>query len=196
VHHELREFSDGAAVAAAAAEFVAQRTRRVIEEHGHFTFAVSGGKTPWAMFAALAQMDVPWTAMTIYQVDERIAPVGDDSRNLTNLERSLGDHRPLIVTMDVNDDDLEDAAAAYASQLQERFDLVHLGLGPDGHTASLIPGDPVLDVHDRLVAVTGVYQGQRRMTLTYEALARADQLLWLVTGEDKRAALSKLLGGR
>jgi len=72
---------------------------------------------------------------------------------------------------------------------------VHLGLGPDGHTASLVPGDPVLEVTDALVAVTQPYQGHRRMTLTYPALARADQLLWLVTGADKREPLAKLLAG-
>lgn len=147
------------------------------------------------MFENLAQMDVAWPDVVIFQVDERIAPVGDPTRNLTNLERSLGPCRPTIVAMPVNDDDLDAAAATYARELPPRFDLVHLGLGPDGHTASLIPGDPVLGVRDRLVAVTGVYQGEQRMTLTYEALARADQLLWLVTGDDKRTALSALMRG-
>ncbi len=147
------------------------------------------------MFEKLAHLDVSWADVVIYQVDERIAPPGDATRNLTNLERSLGESRPTIVPMPVNDDDLDEAAASYAQLLPERFDLVHLGLGPDGHTASLIPGDPVLTVRDRLVAVTGVYQGEQRMTLTYDALARADQLLWLVTGADKRTALSDLLRG-
>jgi 6-phosphogluconolactonase len=195
VHHELRDFPDADAVATAAAEYVAQSSRRSIEENGTFTFAVSGGRTPWSMFEKLAQMDVPWSEVVLYQVDERIAPVGDATRNLTNLERSLGEKRPTIVAMLVNVDDLDAAAASYAAQLPARFDLVHLGLGPDGHTASLIPGDPVLDVRDRLVAVTGVYQGEQRMTLTYGALSRGDQLLWLVTGEDKRTALSALLRG-
>lgn len=195
MHHELRDFPDADAVATAAAEYVAQSSRRSIEENGTFTFAVSGGRTPWSMFEKLAQMDVPWSEVVLYQVDERIAPVGDATRNLTNLERSLGEKRPTIVAMLVNVDDLDAAAASYAAQLPARFDLVHLGLGPDGHTASLIPGDPVLDVRDRLVAVTGVYQGEQRMTLTYGALSRGDQLLWLVTGEDKRTALSALLRG-
>jgi 6-phosphogluconolactonase len=195
VHHELRDFPDADAVATAAAAFVAQRARESIDDHGQFTFAVSGGRTPWSMFEKLAQLDVDWANATLYQVDERIAPVGDSTRNLTNLERSLGERRPTIVAMPVNDHDLNAAAATYGASLPARFDLVHLGLGPDGHTASLIPGDPVLTVHDRLVAVTGVYQGEQRMTLTYEALARADQLLWLVTGEDKRSALSALLRG-
>jgi 6-phosphogluconolactonase len=193
VHHELRDFPGADAVASAAAAFVAQRARESIDDHGQFTFAVSGGRTPWSMFEKLAQLDVDWANVTLYQVDERIAPVGDSTRNLTNLERSLGERRPTIVAMPVNDLDLNAAAANYGASLPARFDLVHLGLGSDGHTASLIPGDPVLTVRDRLVAVTGVYQGEQRMTLTYEALARADQLLWLVTGEDKRSALSALL---
>lgn len=195
MHHELRDFTDANAVAAAAADYVAQCARRSIDATGRFRFAVSGGKTPWAMFEKLAQIKLAWSNIVLYQVDERIAPVGDPTRNLTNLERSLGSRQPTVVAMPVNDDDLNAAAASYARLLPERFDLVHLGLGPDGHTASLIPGDPVLAVRDRLVAVTGVYQGDRRMTLTYEALARADRLLWLVTGSDKHTALSALLGG-
>jgi 6-phosphogluconolactonase len=195
VHHELREFTDAEAVAVAAADYVAQHARRSIDDHGRFTFAVSGGRTPWVMFEKLARLDVAWDDIVIYQVDERIALDGDPTRNLTNLEKSLGDPRPTIMAMPVNDDDLNEAAETYGETLPTRFDLVHLGLGPDGHTASLIPGDPVLDVRDRLVAVTGVYQGEQRMTLTYEALARAEQLLWLVTGEDKRSALAALLGG-
>jgi 6-phosphogluconolactonase len=195
VHHQLRDFRDAAAVATAAAEFVAHHARHAIEGTGQFTFAVSGGRTPWSMFETLALMDVAWSKVVLYQVDERIAPAGDETRNLTHLERSLGECRPTIVAMPVNDNDLDVAAASYAKLLPERFDLVHLGLGPDGHTASLIPGDPVLTVRDRLVAVTGVYQGEQRMTLTYGALARADQLLWLVTGEDKGTALSALLHG-
>jgi 6-phosphogluconolactonase len=195
VLHEFRRFSDADAVATAAAEYVADLARHRTATTGRFTFAVSGGRTPWAMFEKLAHLDVPWSDVVIYQVDERIAPAGDATRNLTNLEVALGDRRPMIIAMPVNDDDLEAAAASYADALPQHFDLIHLGLGPDGHTASLIPGDPVLDKHDSLVAVTGIYQGEQRMTLTYAALARADQLLWLVTGEDKSAPLSLLLRG-
>jgi 6-phosphogluconolactonase len=195
VHHDVESFDDDDALARGAARYVADLARRAVDETGSFTFAVSGGRTPWAMFAELNTLDMPWTKTALFQVDERVAPEGDPERNLANLERSLGDAQPTIEAMDVDAADLDAAAARYAQLLPERLDLVHLGLGPDGHTASLVPGDPVLDVSDRLVAVTGPYQEHRRMTLTYPALARADQLLWLVSGADKRVALAALLAG-
>jgi 6-phosphogluconolactonase len=160
-----------------------------------FSFAVSGGKTPWAMFAQLTGDDMPWAAVKIFQVDERVAPDGDPQRNLANLQASLGDVPAQVVAMPVGATDLQAAAASYAGLLPDHFDLVHLGLGPDGHTASLVPGDPVLDVTDRLVGVTGIYQEHRRMTLTYPALARANEIMWLISGEDKRGPLAKLLAG-
>jgi 6-phosphogluconolactonase len=145
------------------------------------------------MFAQLAHHDLPWASVRIYQVDERVAPDGDPDRNLTHLRQALGRLPAVVRPMPVTAPDLDSAAAAYASQLPSRFDLVHLGLGTDGHTASLVPGDPVLEVADRLVAVTRPYQGHRRMTLTYPALARAEELLWLVSGADKHHALARLL---
>jgi 6-phosphogluconolactonase len=195
MHHELRSLPTPDAVAQAGAEFVAERVRAAVEDHGSFHFAVSGGHTPWAMFAALAGEEVAWDAVFIYQVDERVAPAGDPSRNLTHLTEALGSAPATVLPMPVNDADLTAAAAAYATDLPEQFDLVHLGLGDDGHTASLVPGDPVLSVTDRLVAVTQPYQDHARMTLTYPALGRARQLLWLVTGADKKTPLSSLLAG-
>jgi 6-phosphogluconolactonase len=195
VQHELRVSPDANAVAATAAEYVAGLCRKAVAANGRFTFAVSGGHTPWAMFAALAEQDVPWADAEIFQVDERVAPDGDPDRNLTHLRESLGDAPARVHPMPVTDQDLAVAAGAYATVLPHRFDLVHLGLGPDGHTASLVPGDPVLDVTDALVAVTLPYEGHQRMTLTYPALARADQLLWLITGADKRDPLARLLAG-
>ena len=192
---ELEVLADAQEVAERGAEVVAAASAEAIAEHGRFTFAVSGGRTPWAMFAGLYGR-MPWEKVTIFQVDERVAPDGDPDRNLTQLQRSLppggvADVRALPVWAD----DLEAAAVLYGEALPEQLDLVHLGLGPDGHTASLVPGDPVLDVVDRDVAVTGVYQGRRRMTLTYPALNRARRILWLVTGDDKVDALARLRAG-
>lgn len=195
VHHETRVFADAIELAAAGAGFIADQAHRAVAAKNSFHFAVSGGHTPWAMFAALTALDVPWGQTVIYQVDERVAPADDPDRNLTNLVDALAGVPARIEPMPVNDDDLERAADRYAELLPDRLDLVHLGLGPDGHTASLIGRDPVLDVSDRLVATTGEYQGRRRMTLTYRALSRADQLLWLITGSDTRQALSQLLSG-
>jgi len=189
---EIEILPDADAVARRGAEIVAAAATEATAAHGRFDFAVSGGRTPWVMFADLAGQ-MPWDRVTIYQVDERIAPDGDPDRNLTQLERALppggaADVRAMPVTFH----DLDAAAAAYAESLPEAFDLVHLGLGPDGHTASLIPGDAVLEVSDRDVALTGEYQGRRRMTLTYPVLDRARRILWLVTGDDKVDALARL----
>ena len=189
---QIEILPDAAAVAERGAEYVAERARAAIEDHGRFTFAVSGGHTPWAMFAHLVGK-MPWEKVTIYQVDERVAPDGDPARNLTQLRRNLPPGGAADVrAMPVGAHDLEAGAADYARSLPEAFDLIHLGLGPDGHTASLVPGDPVLDVMDRKVAVTGEYQGRRRMTLTYPTLNAASQVLWLVTGADKVDALRRL----
>ncbi len=195
MEHELVIVPDATSLATRAASLVAARAGAAVAERGRFTFAVSGGKTPWAMFGELAHEEVPWGAAEIFQVDERVAPDGDPDRNLTHLRQSLGAAPAKVLAMPVEDPDLDGAAAAYSELLPARFDLVHLGLGPDGHTASLVPGDPVLDVSERLVAVTQPYQEHRRMTLTYPALARADEILWLISGEDKREALAKLLAG-
>jgi len=195
VHSDLEVLADAPAVARAAAAYVADRARAAVADHGSFHFAVSGGHTPWAMFAELAAEDVPWDHVVLYQVDERVAPAGDPDRNLTHLRESLGEAPADVVAMPVEDDDLDAAAATYAARLPERLDLVHLGLGPDGHTASLVPGDPVLAVTDRAVAVTGDYRGLRRMTLTYPVLDAAGEVLWIVTGTDKRDPLRRLLSG-
>ena len=181
-------------VARRAADVVAASARDAIDARGRFTFAVSGGRTPWAMFRDLADEDVPWGKVGIWQVDERIAPDGDADRNLTSLLPMIpseADLRPMPVT----EADLEAAAARYAGSLPNVFDLVHLGMGDDGHTASLVPDDPVLDVTDRDVAVTGEYRGLRRMTVTYRVLDRARRVLWLIDGDDKTAMVPRLMAG-
>jgi len=192
---EVEILPDGEAVAERSAEFIAEEARAAIEDRGRFALAVSGGHTPWVMFPHLAGK-VAWEKVTIFQVDERVAPEGDPDRNLTHLLTTLppggaADVRP----MPVERHDLETAADDYARSLPEVFDLVHLGLGPDGHTASLVPGDPVLEVMDRAVALTGEYQGRQRMTLTYPVLNGARRILWIVTGEDKVDALRLLRAG-
>ena len=202
---KIEIFRDADAVAQKAAEIIATESRAAVKARGRFIVAVSGGHTPWQMLRALAEEEVPWKDMHVVQVDERVAPAGDPDRNLTHLRESLLQHAPLrseqIHAMPVESPDLEAAAKRYAAALQEiagsppGLDLVHLGLGPDGHTASLVPGDPVLNVTDSDVALTGVYQGRRRMTLTYPILNRARRILWLVTGKDKVTALARLREG-
>ena len=187
---------DAGTVAARGAELLAEVTRAAVAARGTCSLALSGGGTPWIMFSLLRDERMPWSDVTIYQVDERVAPAGDPERNLTHLLESLpAEAASRVLPMPVDAADLELATAEYASSLPERLDLVHLGLGADGHTASLVPGDHVLEVTDRDVAVAGPYQGRRRMTLTFRTLARARQLLWVVTGEDKAEALHKLLAG-
>jgi 6-phosphogluconolactonase len=202
---KLEVFDDADSVARAAAAAIAVDARGAIASRSRFTIAVSGGHTPWIMLRALATEDIPWTGVHVYQVDERVAPAGDPDRNLTHLRESLLDHAPLlpeqIHEMPVEPADLGTAAKHYSATLQQIagsppvLDLVHLGLGPDGHTASLVPGDPVLNVRDADVAVTGVYQSRRRMTLTYPILNRARRVLWVVTGNEKVQMLNLLLAG-
>ena len=196
---------DADAVAQKAAEIIAAEARVTVAERGRFIMAVSGGHTPWKMLRALANEKVPWEGVRVVQVDERVAPAGDPDRNLSHLRESLLEHAPLrseqIHAMPVESVDLDAAAKRYALTLREIagsppvLDLAHLGLGPDGHTASLVPKDPVLKVTDVDVALTGVYQGRRRMTLTYPMLNRSRRVLWLVTGNDKVNALARLREG-
>ena len=202
---KIEIFPDADAVARKGAERMAAEARAAVKERGCFIVAVSGGHTPWQMLRALATEDVPWENVHVVQVDERVAPEGDLDRNLFHLYESLLEHAPVrreqIYAMPVEVPELETAAERYAGTLKSIagsppvLDLVHLGLGPDGHAASLVPGDPVLDVTDSDVALTGVYQGRRRMTLTYPILNRSRRILWLVTGSDKVAALQRLRDG-
>jgi 6-phosphogluconolactonase len=181
-----------------AADLIAAAGREAVAARGEFALGLSGGQTPWRMIGVLGDdTEMPWAETQIFQVDERVAPPGSEERNLTHLIQILSiGHQAAVRPMPVTSRDLDAAARDYEGQLPERLDLVHLGLGPDGHTASLVPGDPVLEVDDRRVAITGgEYQGHRRMTLTYPELARARKVLWLVLGEKGREALAKLRAG-
>ena len=181
-----------------AVELIAAAGREAVAEHGSFSLAVSGGRTPWGMLAILSDHpEMPWAETSLFQVDERVAAPGSEERNLTHIVLALSmDNQAAIKPMPVTQRDLDAAAREYEELLPERIDLVHLGLGPDGHTASLVPDDPVLEVKDRRVALTETaYQGHHRMTLTYPALSGAGQILWLVTGPAKQEALVKLLAG-
>ena len=202
---EIQVLDEPAAVAVEAAKVIAREGRGAVAARGRFIMAVSGGHTPWQMLRALVSEDVPWTSVYIAQVDERVAPAAHPDRNLTHLRESLLERVSLrpeqICAMPVEAPDLEPAAVQYARLLQRIagtppvLDLVHLGLGPDGHTASLVPGDPVLDVTGADVAVTQPYQGRRRMTLTYPSLNRARRILWVVTGAEKAGMLVRLRDG-
>jgi 6-phosphogluconolactonase len=202
---KIEVFADADSVAREAAAIIPAEARASVAAHGRFIVAFSGGHTPWLMLRALADQTVPWAGVHVAQVDERVAPAGDPDRNLTHLRESLLGHAPLrpeqIYSMPVESLDLEAAAKSYAVTLAEIagsspvFDLVHLGLGPDGHTASLVPGDPVLQVTDTDVAVTGIYQGRRRMTLAYPILNRSRRVLWVVTGSEKTQMLVRLHQG-
>jgi 6-phosphogluconolactonase len=200
---KIEVLADPEAVAKRAAGLVAEHARAAAKERGRFTFAVSGGHTPWVMLRELASEQVPWNEVHVVQVDERVAPADSDERNFKHLRESLLSHVPLppanLHAMPVEADDLAAAAMQYAQTLESlagsppALDLVHLGLGPDGHTASLVPGDAVLEVTDTWVALTtGLYQGCYRMTLTYPVLDHARSVLWLVAGADKVDALSRL----
>lgn len=186
-HHAARE----------AATLLAAFAREAVADHGAVSVAISGGRAPWEMFAALGETTFPWADATFFQVDERVVSATSSERNWTKFLAAIEGHTPTLCPMPVEDIlagcDPDEACAAYAQLLPEQFDVIHLGLGPDGHTASLVPGDSVLGVTDHAVAMTGCdYQGTRRMTLTYPTLNAAHQLLYLVTGEEKADALARL----
>lgn len=192
---ESRTFATPEDLARAGAAHIAECAARAIGARGEFVMALSGGHSPLLTWRHLATLDLDWERITLFQVDERVAPAGDPDRNLRGLVEGLVPRQPRIVAMPVDERDLDAAAAHYAELLPDLFDLIHLGLGPDGHTASLVAGDPALETTDRLVTLTDVYQGRRRMTMTYPALERTRETLWIVSGPDVGDALERLLAG-
>jgi 6-phosphogluconolactonase len=202
---QIEVHADADTVARKAAAVIVADLRTAVAARGRFIMAVSGGHTPWLMLRALAADELPWKQVHVFQVDERVAPAGDPARNFVHLRDSLLDHAPLppdhVHAMPVEATELDRGAEQYALTLRDVagsppvLDLIHLGLGADGHTASLVPGDPVLDFTDADVAVTGPYQGRRRMTLTFPIINRSRLVLWLVTGGEKAEALAHLRDG-
>ncbi|MGI9605835.1 MAG: 6-phosphogluconolactonase [Acidimicrobiales bacterium] len=198
---------DAEALATRAMEIVVAAAVEAIGERGLFVWAVSGGTTPRRMLELLRESsDLDWSRVHLCQVDERVAPADHADRNATMLREALLSPDFLerhdvagVHLMPVEAPDLDEAAYEYAATIDALagapvvLDLVQLGLGSDGHTASLIPGDDVLEVADRDVALTGDYQGRRRMTLTWPVLDRAKQQLWVIGGESKQVALSRYL---
>lgn len=198
----LEVFEDADAVARHGAGWLAGALTRIVRRDGRCTLAISGGRSPWVMFRMLAEMpQVPWDGVQVVQVDEREAPDGDAARNWTNAEEVFGACPGVsLYPMPVTAPDREAAASAYARTLDHLCggvpDICHLGLGEDGHTASLFPDDPVHQVVDRPVAwTTGLHGGHRRMTLTLAALNRARHVVWQVVGASKQAMLARLLEG-
>jgi 6-phosphogluconolactonase len=191
----------GGSLGARAAVWVADRVWAAVADRGVAHLAVSGGTTPVPMFETLAGLPLPWSEIHVWQVDERVAPAGDPDRNLVELQSALLDHvHPAGVHVyAVEQDDLEAAAAAYHADLVRScagvIDVMHLGLGPDGHTASWPPGDPVIDVTDRFAAVCQPYNGRRRLTMTVPAVTAARERMLLVDGEGKADAVAKVLRG-
>ncbi|HSF52227.1 MAG TPA: 6-phosphogluconolactonase [Algoriphagus sp.] len=200
---EIRTFQTANVVAKEAASFIADRIRENLSKKGFFTMAISGGRTPWEMIKELAAEDLPWEKVYLFQVDERIAPDGHQDRNLTQLFNTIQGTRLMtrlnIFPMPVIAEDLDQACEEYADYIKTitetgKLDLIHLGMGADGHTASLIPGDEVLEVMDKNVAMTSTpYQGRNRMTLTYPLINQAEKILWIITGEEKAEMLERLL---
>ncbi len=200
---EIRTYQSATEVAKEAALYITDRIRENISRKGFFTMAISGGRTPWEMIKELSKEDLPWEKVFLFQVDERIAPDAHPDRNLTQLFKALEGSKLVvrlnIFPMRVNAEDLDVACEEYESIIKRmtengKLDLVHLGIGTDGHTASLIPNDSVLDVDNKGVAVTSTdYQGRHRMTLTYPLINQAEKILWVITGAEKAEMLDRLL---
>jgi 6-phosphogluconolactonase len=194
-----------AEAAVIAARFIATVLGIAIGRRGRATLALSGGSSPLPMFKALAKEPLDWSSIHVFQVDERVVARGDSARNLGALDEILVWRGPLprrnLHPMWVDRADLQAAAEAYTVELAEHanspatLDVIHLGLGGDGHTASLFPGDPALEERLHDVTITAEHAGYRRMTLTYPMLNRARTVLWFVTGAEKAGVVADLHAG-
>ncbi len=200
----IEVLADAEAVAEAAAAHIARELSAAISERGRATLAISGGRTPLRMLALLAAKPLPWGLVDVFQVDERFAPWGHAERNASQALTAFNEAaRPPPASfhwMPVDNPEPRVGARAYAAALLAAagdpplLDVVHLGLGADGHTASLFPGASV-DAVTAIVALAPAPSGagRPRMTLTLAALNGARQIVWTITGSEKRAALAGLL---
>jgi 6-phosphogluconolactonase len=194
---------DAGAAAARGAALIAERLQRAVAARGRATAAISGGHTPLPMLRRLAELPLPWARIDVFQVDERIAPDGHEDRNATHQRRALAPcveaHGERFHWMPVTEAAPSDGAGEYAALLAAcagsppALDVVQLGLGEDGHTASLFGPTGAAEQVTGDVAVSGVHGGRRRMTLTLPVLNRAAFVLWLVTGESKRGVLERFI---
>jgi 6-phosphogluconolactonase len=194
-----------AAAAAAAAGALAGAIAAAVNSRGSSAIALSGGQTPWQMLEALRGQALPWHALHVFQVDERAVSPDDERRNSRWIRELLC--RPAALptaqfyAMPAEHAALDSASDEYGRMLARHagepptLDVVQLGLGPDGHTASLVPGDPLLERAGLEVGVSIPYQGTRRLTLTFAPLNRARHVLWLVTGASKAEMLRRLVIG-
>jgi 6-phosphogluconolactonase len=185
----IRVNESAEAAATDGAALIARRVQSAVRLRGVAHLAVSGGRTPALMFALLAERDVPWGALHIWQVDERVAPDGHPDRNLGMLS-VVPIPAANLHPLPVGTTPLSKAAEQAAAALPAQFDLVHLGLGDDGHTASWPPGDPVID-DPASVGISGEYKGRVRLTLTPSVINAARARLVVVTGADKAAMVSR-----
>jgi 6-phosphogluconolactonase/glucosamine-6-phosphate isomerase/deaminase len=188
VYGELMELRVTDDPAATAGRWLARRLRDAVRRRGSAALAVSGGDSAPPMFDVLLAQDVPWSQVTVWQVDERVAPDGHPGRNAGQL---VG-FPCRVELMPVTDGDLDAAASRYAAGLPDRFDVVHLGLGDDGHTASWPPGHAVVDSAARCEAI-GQFNGFRRMTLTPPVVNAARSRLVLTSGESKAPMVRRWL---
>ena len=202
----MKKYIQNSADAAAekAAQLIGEYLNEVLSKKPIASIAFSGGRSPIQMFKHLVEQDIDWARVEIFQVDERIAPAGDTARNLTALQQHLFSRVDIpdtqVHAMPVETNNITTSLDEYATRLKTsagdppRLDIIHLGLGDDGHTASLPPGDNVLN-SKQLVDICEEFNDYRRMTLTYPVLNMASAIVWLVTGADKQPMLDRLLAG-
>ncbi len=185
----------------AAAQFIAARLAAAIAGRGQATLAISGGRTPWGLLTRLAGHALDWKAVRLFQVDERIVAADDAARNWKHFLRTAlatripsTNHHPMPVEIA----DAKQAASQYAQLLIRHcgrppaLDVVHLGIGADGHTASLFAGDALLQERQRLVGVSAIYDGHARLSMTLPVLNHAGCIVWYVTGTERKHSVSRL----